>query len=68
MLVGAVEGRFLALLVAITGAKRILEIGTFTGYSAIAMAEALPRTAGSRRSSSTLSTPRQRGSISRRPA
>ena len=42
MLVGAVEGRFLALLVAITGAKRILEIGTFTGYSAIAMAEALP--------------------------
>jgi caffeoyl-CoA O-methyltransferase len=42
MLVGAVEGRFLALLVGISGARRILEIGTFTGYSAIAMAEAMP--------------------------
>jgi caffeoyl-CoA O-methyltransferase len=42
MLVGSVEGRLLALLVAVTGAKRVLEIGTFTGYSAIAMAEALP--------------------------
>jgi caffeoyl-CoA O-methyltransferase len=42
MLVGALEGRFLALLVALSGARRVLEIGTFTGYSAIAMAEALP--------------------------
>jgi caffeoyl-CoA O-methyltransferase len=42
MLVGSLEGRFLAMLVAISGARRILEIGTFTGYSAIAMAEALP--------------------------
>jgi predicted O-methyltransferase YrrM len=36
------EAQLLALLVRITGAKRILEIGTFTGYSALAMAEALP--------------------------
>jgi caffeoyl-CoA O-methyltransferase len=42
MLVGALEGRLLALLVAVSGARRVLEIGTFTGYSAIAMAEALP--------------------------
>lgn len=35
------EGQLLALLVRITGAKRILEIGSFTGYSALAMAEAL---------------------------
>jgi caffeoyl-CoA O-methyltransferase len=42
MMIDAVEGRFLALLVAISGARRILEIGTFTGYSALAMAEALP--------------------------
>jgi len=36
------QGQFLALLVKLTGAKRILEIGTFTGYSALCMAEALP--------------------------
>jgi predicted O-methyltransferase YrrM len=36
------EGQLLALLVRISGAKRILEIGSFTGYSALAMAEALP--------------------------
>ena len=40
--VGRVEGALLALLVKISGAKRILEIGTFTGYSALSMAEALP--------------------------
>ena len=42
MQVGHLEGSFLKLLVKISGAKRILEIGTFTGYSALAMAEALP--------------------------
>ncbi|PJI49315.1 MAG: SAM-dependent methyltransferase [Pseudomonas sp.] len=36
------QGQFLALLVKLTGTKRILEIGTFTGYSALCMAEALP--------------------------
>ncbi len=41
MQVGLLEGRFLALLVAITGAKRVLEFGTFTGFSALAMAQAL---------------------------
>jgi caffeoyl-CoA O-methyltransferase len=42
MLSGHLEGRFLALLVRATGARRVLEIGSFTGYSALAMAEALP--------------------------
>jgi predicted O-methyltransferase YrrM len=36
------EVQLLALLVRLTGAKRVLEIGTFTGYSALAMALALP--------------------------
>ena len=42
MLTGPVEGRFLELLVHASGAKRVLEIGTFTGYSALSMAAALP--------------------------
>jgi caffeoyl-CoA O-methyltransferase len=42
MLTGPIEGRFLELLIAGTGAKRVLEIGTFTGYSALSMAAALP--------------------------
>lgn len=42
MLSGRVVGQLLKTLVAVSGAKRILEIGTFTGYSAIMMAEALP--------------------------
>ena len=40
------QGQFLALLVRLTGARRILEIGTFTGYSALAMALALPEEGG----------------------
>ena len=42
MMVGLVEGQFLGALVRSTGAKRILELGTFTGYSSISMAQALP--------------------------
>jgi caffeoyl-CoA O-methyltransferase len=42
MMVGRIEGGFLAALVRLSGAKRILELGTFTGYSSIAMATALP--------------------------
>lgn len=42
MMVGRLEGRLLKMLVAISGARRVLEIGTFTGYSALSMAEALP--------------------------
>jgi len=42
MLTGRVEGRFLQLVVQLTGARRIVDIGTFTGYSALAMAEVLP--------------------------
>ncbi|HTO09692.1 MAG TPA: class I SAM-dependent methyltransferase [Myxococcota bacterium] len=42
MQISAEEGTFLALLVAATGARRVLEVGTFTGYSALCMARALP--------------------------
>jgi predicted O-methyltransferase YrrM len=35
------QGQFMALLVQLTGARRILEIGTFTGYSALCMASAM---------------------------
>ena len=36
------QGQFMAMLVKLTGASRIVEIGTFTGYSALSMALALP--------------------------
>jgi caffeoyl-CoA O-methyltransferase len=42
MMVGPLEGQFLGWLVRLSGARRILEIGTFTGYSSISMAAALP--------------------------
>jgi caffeoyl-CoA O-methyltransferase len=42
MMVGTVEGAFLSFLVTMTNAMRILEVGTFTGWSSIAMARALP--------------------------
>jgi caffeoyl-CoA O-methyltransferase len=42
MMVGPLEGRVLAFLVRALRAKRVLEVGTFTGYSSICMASALP--------------------------
>src|SRR5215467_9138011 len=39
MMVGPIEGALLRLLVRLTAAKRVLEIGMFTGYSALAMPE-----------------------------
>lgn len=36
------QGQFMALLVRLTGARRIIEVGTFTGYSALCIAQALP--------------------------
>ncbi|MGH3331326.1 MAG: class I SAM-dependent methyltransferase [Nocardioidaceae bacterium] len=42
MQVAPEEGAFLAMLVELTGARRYLEIGTFTGYSSLAVALALP--------------------------
>lgn len=41
MLTGPLEGALLAMLVRLTRARRIIEIGLFTGYSALSMAEAL---------------------------
>jgi caffeoyl-CoA O-methyltransferase len=42
MLTGTIEGRFLQFLVFAVGARRVLELGTYSGYSAISMAAALP--------------------------
>ncbi len=36
------QGQFMALLVQLLGAERIIEVGTFTGYSALCMAQAMP--------------------------
>ncbi|MDH3673645.1 MAG: class I SAM-dependent methyltransferase [Gammaproteobacteria bacterium] len=43
MLIGRLEGGLLRMLVKLTGARRILEIGLYTGYSTLTMAEALPQ-------------------------
>ncbi len=43
MQVGHLEGKFLAILTQLMNAKNTLEFGTFTGYSALAVAEALPK-------------------------
>lgn len=42
MLVGPLEGAFLKMMTQLVGAKRVLEVGMFTGYSALCFAEALP--------------------------
>lgn len=41
MQIGPDQGQFMALLVELIGARRVLEIGTFTGYSALCVAEAM---------------------------
>ena len=42
MLSGAVQGRLLTILAEISNARQVLEIGTFTGYSATCLAYGLP--------------------------
>lgn len=42
MLIGELEASLLSFLIHTIGAKRVLELGTFTGYSALCMAEQLP--------------------------
>lgn len=42
MLIGNMEASVLQMLIQLAGVKRVLEFGTYTGYSALAMAEALP--------------------------
>ncbi len=42
MLSGAVQGQVMRMIAQISGARNILELGTFTGYSAICLASALP--------------------------
>src|SRR5262245_1381888 len=42
MMIGPLEAALLRMLVRVRGARRVVEVGTFTGYSAIAMAEGMP--------------------------
>lgn len=42
MMSGRFQGNLLAMLIGMSGAKKVLEIGTYVGYSAICMARALP--------------------------
>ena len=42
MLAGNLVGNFLQLMIRLSGAKRVVEVGTFTGYSSLKMAQALP--------------------------
>ena len=42
MVVGSLEGAFLKMMARVLQAKQVLEIGTFTGYSALCFAEVLP--------------------------
>ena len=42
MLIGEMEGSVLKFLIKLADAKKIIELGTYTGYSALIMAEALP--------------------------
>jgi predicted O-methyltransferase YrrM len=42
MIVGPLEGAFLKMMTQLVQARRVLEIGMFTGYSALCFAEALP--------------------------
>jgi len=43
MQIGPEQGQFMRLLVELIGAKRTIEIGTFTGYSALSVAMSLPK-------------------------
>jgi len=42
MLTGRIEGRLLQLIITLSGFRDVIDIGTFTGYSALAMAESIP--------------------------
>ena len=42
MLSGTIQGQFIRMMARTSGAKRILELGTFTGFSAICLASGLP--------------------------
>ena len=42
-MVGSMESQFLKMIAQINGSKKCLDVGTFTGMSAIALAEAIPQ-------------------------
>ena len=67
MLTGRVVGRLLELLVHGAGARRVLEIGTFSGYSALSMAAGLPADGRSTRARSIPRAPRWRAAHRQEP-
>ena len=50
------QGQLLALLVKLIGARRTIEVGVFTGYSALAVASPCPTTAACSRATSAMNT------------
>src|SRR4051812_49968285 len=65
--VSPVEGRLLELLARMAGARRILEVGTLGGYSAMWLARAPPPRGGAGTPSSIPATPRRAGGTPPRP-
>ena len=64
MLTGTIEGRFLELLVHGLAAKRVLELGTYSGYGTSSMAAACRKAGASTVARSRRSTRRSRGATS----
>jgi len=57
MLSGHLQGRVLTLLAAVSGARQVLELGAFTGYSAMCLAEGLTQGQGGRSAASSNNNP-----------
>ncbi len=62
------QGAFLQVLARLANARACIEVGVFTGYSALSLALALPPTAGSWRSTSARNSPTAPEAIGRRAA
>ncbi len=67
MQIGPEQGQFMGLLVELTGAKRAIEVGTFTGYSSLSVALAMPATGASSPATSARNTPTSPSATGPRP-
>jgi len=68
MQISAHQGQQIGLLARTIGARLAIEVGTFTGYSSLCIAERCPPTASSNAATSAPNGRRSRGAIGRRPA
>src|SRR3954470_15988586 len=66
MQISAHQGQQMALLARAVGARRAIEVGTFTGYSALCVAEALPPDASCGAATSATSGPASGGATGRK--